>query len=169
MRLLKLLFISVVLLCIAILFVFSLFPTHIRISRVININTSKEKIQAAIQDCRKWDQWNEFITQMHTVTIISNPSSGKGAFVESGGMRVTIVSNTQDSITTHWTQKDKRQFNGGFNIIQADSGNVVIEWYFNFNFRWYPWEKLGSMFYDKQLGPVMEKSLLNLKSFAENH
>jgi len=46
---------------------------------------------------------------------------------------------------------------------------MIVEWYFNFHFRWYPWEKLGSMYYDKQLGPLMEKSLINLKSYIENH
>ncbi len=62
----------------------------------------------------------------------------------------------------------EQQFNGGFNIADAEDQNTVVEWYFNFHFKWYPWEKLGSMFYDKQLGQVMEKSLINLKNYTEN-
>jgi hypothetical protein len=168
MRIFKLILISIVILCIAVLFVFSLFPSHIRISRVVNIHASKEKIHAAIDDLNTWTKWNEFINQPNINKIVSTPSSGKEAFVESGGMRVTILSSVEDSIKTMWTQKDKQQFNGGFNIADAEDQNTVVEWYFNFYFKWYPWEKLGSMFYDKQLGPVMEKSLLNLKNYTEN-
>ena len=36
-----------------------------------------------------------------------------------------------------------------------------------FHVKWYPWEKLASMFYDKQLGPMMEKSLVNLRNELE--
>jgi len=168
MRIFKLILISIVILCIAVLFVFSLFPSHIRISRVVNIHASKEKIHAAINDLNAWAKWNEFINQSKANKIVSTPSFGKDAFVESGGMRITILSSIGDSIKTSWIQKDRQQFNGGFNIADADEQNTVVEWYFNFHFKWYPWQKLGSMFYDKQLGPVMEKSLINLKNYTEN-
>jgi hypothetical protein len=42
-----------------------------------------------------------------------------------------------------------------------------VQWYFDFVFRWYPWEKFSSIVYDKQLGPAMEKSLNNLKDLIE--
>ena len=168
MRIFKLILMSIVILCIAVLFVFSLFPSHIRISRVVNIHASKEKIHAAIDDLSAWTKWNEFINQRNINKNLSTPSFGKDAFVESAGMRIVIRSSMADSVKTIWIQKDKQQFDGGFNITGADDQNVVVEWYFNFHFKWYPWEKLGSMFYDKQLGPVMEKSLINLKNYTEN-
>jgi hypothetical protein len=168
MRFFKLILISIVFLCIAVLFVFSLFPSHIRLSRVIEIHTSKEKIHAIINDCNTWGHWNEFINPPNTKKIISDPSAGAGAFIESDGMRVTIITTTLDSITMRWVQKDRQEFSGGFNIVQSRDESVIIEWYFNFHFKWYPWEKLGSMFYDKQLGPVMEKSLINLKNYTGN-
>lgn len=168
MRFFKLILVSIVILCIAVLFVFSLFPSDIRISRVINIHTSKERLHSALDDLNAWSRWNEFVRQSNTKKNISTPSSGKGAYVESGGMRVTILRVSIDSITTSWLQQDRKQFEGGFNLKESQDDNITVEWYFNFHFRWYPWEKLGSMFYDKQLGPAMEKSLINLKNYTEN-
>lgn len=53
-----------------------------------------------------------------------------------------------------------------FHLIPAGSVTVV-QWYFDFTFKWYPWEKFSSIIYDKQLGPQMEQSLLNLKRLLE--
>ncbi len=47
------------------------------------------------------------------------------------------------------------------------NGQTVLEWTLKFHIKWYPWEKLASMFYDKQLGPVMENSLLKLRNELE--
>jgi hypothetical protein len=169
MRFLKLVLISILVLFIVITFVFSLFPSHIRISRVVNIHSSKEKIAQVISDLKTWKDWNEFFNDSSSGNSLSTPSIGKGASAASRSLRVTILNAGKDSITTSWTPKDKQPFSGGFNIVQTDSDNVVVEWYFNFHFRWYPWEKLGSMYYDKQLGPLMEKSLSGLKNYLENH
>ena len=166
MRIFKLILISIIMLCIAVIFVFSLFPSNIRISRVIDIHASKEKIFGVINDINTWKNWNEFVKEAN-LDNISVPSNGKGAYIESSGMRVSITASSVDSVKTQWVQKDKHQFDGGYNLVQTNDV-VVVEWYFNFHFRWYPWEKLGSMFYDKHLGPVMEKSLVNLKNLTEN-
>ena len=168
MRFFKLILVSLVMLCVAVLFVFSLFPSQIRISRVISVHSSKEKIAAALNDLNAWSRWNEFINQPKTKKIISTPSIGEGANIESGAIRITMLHGANDTIKTSWLQKDREPFEGGFIFSQTQDDNIVVEWYFNFHFKWYPWEKLGSMFYDKQLGPVMEKSLANLKNYTEN-
>lgn len=168
MRLLRLILISLVVLGIVVTFVFSLFPSQIRISRVININEPKEKIASVINDLRTWDDWNE-LTHNGKGKSYGATSSGMGAFVQCGEMRITITASTEDSIKTNWAQTGKKAFDGGFNLLKAGQGVTTVEWYFNFHFRWYPWEKLGSMFYDKQMGPLMEKSLMNLNNYIANH
>ena len=50
--------------------------------------------------------------------------------------------------------------------MQSDE-SVTLQWYFDFHFHWYPWEKLGALFYDKRFGFVMEKSLVELKTYVE--
>jgi hypothetical protein len=44
---------------------------------------------------------------------------------------------------------------------------VLLQFTLQFHLHWYPWEKLASMFYDKQLGPLLEQSLQNLRKELE--
>ncbi len=44
---------------------------------------------------------------------------------------------------------------------------ATVQLYYDFYLKWYPWEKLESIVYDKQLGPVMEKELAELKEAVE--
>jgi hypothetical protein len=55
-----------------------------------------------------------------------------------------------------------------YQVIPFDSVTVV-QLYYDFHIKWYnPFQKLGSIVYDKQLGPVMEKYLLQLKQKEYN-
>ena len=45
---------------------------------------------------------------------------------------------------------------------------TIVQWYFDFRLRWYPWEKFGSITFDKQFGTSMESSLNNLKKVITN-
>jgi hypothetical protein len=56
---------------------------------------------------------------------------------------------------------------GNFILSSSTGGQTVLQWTLHFHVKWYPWEKLASMFYDKQLGPLMEKSLGNLQKLLE--
>ena len=78
---------------------------------------------------------------------------------------IRLVSLDTIGLTTLWERGDRR-FTGRF-TLQEKNGQTVLVWTFDFNVRWYPWEKLASMFYNKQLGPAMEKSLLNLRDLVE--
>jgi Polyketide cyclase / dehydrase and lipid transport len=170
MRIVKLFLISAIVLFATTTFVFILFPSHIRISRVININSSREKIAAAISDLKTWEQWNHFISRSElTHKSISSPSFGKNAFLVSDQFKVAIIQSMPDTVKTYWEHGNRGGFEGVFHLVPNHPGNTTVQWYFDFSFKWYPWEKLGSMFYDKQIGPVMEESLLNLKRLVENN
>jgi hypothetical protein len=147
-----------------------LFPSHIRISRVINLPTSKEHAAKVIGELRTWNDWNRFSgdTAMGK-QFYSSPSSGPGAYVQTGRVRITLNSISSDSVRCTWEQENGPRFTGGFNLDGQDTGPCTVEWYFDFYFSWYPWDKLKSMFYDRQLGPVMENSLVALKNYIGNH
>lgn len=56
-----------------------------------------------------------------------------------------------------------------YQIIPFDSVTAV-QLYYDFHIKWYnPFQKLGSIVYDKQLGPVMEKYLLHLKQKTDRY
>lgn len=60
-----------------------------------------------------------------------------------------------------------KSFTYQWNVISFDTVSTV-QLYYDFHLKWYPWQKLGSIIYDKQLGPVMEKYLADLKKKLEN-
>lgn len=148
MRVLKLGLLSAIVLFIVLLALSLLLPFHIRISRAININASQNKIYRELNDVSKWKKWNE---------LLGN-----------NGIKVKVISSSHDSVVLAWKKNSGEEIPGGFNLIELARDTTVVQWYFDFHLKWYPWEKFRSIIYDKQLGPPMEKSLDNLKNLVEN-
>jgi hypothetical protein len=169
MKYLKLVIISIVVLFMVLVFLFALFPNHIRISRVINISSSAKRVSQVVGDMADWGQWNQFVKLSNgSGASLSNPSAGQGAYLKTAQLTISIVQDQVDTVATRWEPANGQKFTGGFAMLQTSDSNTVVEWYFDFYSKWYPWEKLGIMFYDKQMGPLMEKSLVDLKTYTEN-
>ncbi|MDR3716626.1 MAG: SRPBCC family protein [Puia sp.] len=169
MRLLKLFLIGAVVLFLVITAFSFIFPSHLRISRAINMAAPRQKVWYAIQDFHTWEDWNQFISLSPlTGKSFSNPSAGRGAFLKTDQLVVRIVGSSPDSVSLVWDQVNGKPFKGGFNLLQLSADSLTVQWYLDFHFRWYPWEKFGSMVYDQKLGPLMEGSLAELKRLMEN-
>jgi len=169
MRFIKLGLISVLVFFLLLTGLSLLFPSDQRISRAINIAAPKRNVLASVADLRNWGQWNQFITGSGLTHItVSAPSSGSGAFLHADQLKLLITGSTPDSLSMDWSQVNGRSFRGGFNFLQLRPDSLTVQWWFDFHFRWYPWEKLGSLVVDQQLGPVMEESLSALKHLMEN-
>ena len=169
MRFIKFALISIIgLFLVATAFSF-LMPSHLLIGRSVNIAAPREKVMGAVGDLRVWEQWNAFIkTAPLTGKTFSTPSSGIGATLRSDQLLVKIVAAGPDSVRLSWQQTGGKNFEGGINLLQLRSDSLTVQWWFDFHFKWYPWEKLGILVYDKHLGPVMEESLDSLKRYVEN-
>jgi len=169
MRFIKLGLFSIFFFFLAITAISLLFPAHMRISRAVNIAAPHDRIYKTIGELKTWDQWNRFIDSTPlTGKSFSSPSAGKGAFFRSDQLKITLTDCQRDSIKMHWDQTNGRSFDGGFNLLQLYPDSLTVQWYFDFHFKWYPWEKFGGLVYDKKLGTVMEESLNGLKRFVEN-
>lgn len=161
MRFVKLAIISAVILFLLVLGMSLLIPSHIRISRAIDITTSKDSLLPAISDLRQWKEWN---------VMISDSGLTRKDFTENSittdKLTITKQALVGDTLFTSWQQHNARSFVSGF-TWQGSGERLVLQWYFDIQLRWYPWEKFGSIVFDKQLGPPMEKSLGNLKKLVE--
>jgi len=162
---LKLILGSLIIFSLVILFLFALFPSDISISRIVQINSQQETVRRKIIDLKEWKTWNEMLlTQFSGI----NPNDQfDSAFMKRGNVSVEILSAGRDTILTRW-KNGQRSFTGNYILTRMD-GQTVLEWSLHFHINWYPWEKLASMFYDKQLGTMMENSLLKLKNELEVH
>ena len=163
MRFVKLALISAVVLFVVILLISLLLPSHVRISRAIDINAPREKIYPLLADIRQWDKWNEYIRVYHHRVAES-------ALLKADEITISITAATDTLVAAAWLQPSGNKFGNGFAIITnaGGKGHTTVQWFFDFHVKWYPWEKFQSIVLDEQLGPVMEKSLDNLKKIAEN-
>ena len=82
-----------------------------------------------------------------------------------GNVHIRLVKVFSDTVFTVWSRGDD-SFAGNFILVETN-GQTILAWDLKFHIKWYPWNKLASMFYDKNLGPQMEKSLMTLKNEME--
>ena len=164
----KLIIASLLVFSLIILFLFALFPSDISVTRVVQINKLRAEVRYKIADLREWRSWNEFLYEAYGNRSVSWATGKEDSIhIERPYVRVDLLKVTQDSVITRW-EHDKNYFSGNF-ILTETSGQTVLEWTLYFHVKWYPWEKLASMFYDKQLGPLMENSLIKLRNELETH
>ncbi len=161
----KLILGSLIIFSLVILFLFALFPSDISISRIVQINSQQETVRKKIADLKEWKTWNEML--LAQFSGINSNDQFDSVFMKRGNVSVEILSAGQDTILTRW-KNGQRSFTGNYILTRMD-GQTVLEWSLHFHLNWYPWEKLASMFYDKQLGTMMENSLLKLKNELEAH
>jgi hypothetical protein len=170
MRIFRLIIASVLVLGLTVCFLFLLFPSEIRISKVLIVRASPERIRAEVQNLSGWGRWNQFIRELGPDTPVFFPAaSGHPARLQNNGLRIEERVAEGDTLETRWTNARGRAFQGVFTFRKIENGATGIEWYFIFHVRWYPWEKMGSMFYERQMAPVMEESLIQLQHLVENN
>jgi len=136
-----------------------LLPSNIRISRAIDIQATPQNVKAQITEMEEWGLWNEYIKALPDIRV-ENDS------IHSSKLSVFISGSGAGFVNTEWRPQKGKPFSGVYNIIGQGSV-TTLQWYFAFRLKWYPWEKFGSIIYDKQLGPQMEQSLINLKELLE--
>lgn len=158
---------SLLVFSLVILFLFALFPSDITVSRIVQINRSPEEVLKQIDDLRQWKKWNAFVSQSAEVgTTKTSPYHGTdSATIDMGRVRIQLIKVHMDTVFTVWSRGDE-SFAGNFILIKSGL-QTIVAWDLKFHIKWYPWAKLASMFYDKNLGPQMEQSLVSLKNELE--
>lgn len=159
MRLIKLALISVVVLFLVIWGLSLLIPSEVRISRAINIAAPPDSVLHRLTNLEQWPSWNELL--LHQTRVSATPTS-----YQSDQLTIRLISRDSGRLQTTWQQQQGRELASGI-TWQTEGDVTVVQWYFDFKLNWYPWEKFGSIVFDKQLGPPMEKSLGNLKKLME--
>lgn len=143
MRFIKLGLISAVVFSLLITVFSLMIPSHVRISKAIDIRTSKEYILNQLTATANWKYWYP------------------GADSVKPEAEIGVV--TDSSVIARQERAEL-----GWNLF--DSGipqTTTVQWYMDFHLRWYPWEKFSSLLLEKRYGPVMEKGLDNLKKLLE--
>ncbi len=160
MRVLKLFLISVVVIFLLLTAFSLLLPSHVRVSRAINIAGPAQGIAPYIADLRRWQYWNKLLDTSITITSVDS------SIIKTNRFDIALLIAGTDSVSTRWEQPNGKVFTGNFSLMPSGD-TTIVQWYFDFHLRWYPWEKFASIIYDDRMGPGMENSLTQLKRLVE--
>lgn len=164
MRLIKLAFISFLVFFLLITGISLFFPSHVRISKAIDINSSRDSVRARISQPLYWKNW---YPGADTLSLYEADGVIKG--IRMPGNQVLLITGYNDStVTAANSTSGNERASMGWNLIQSNPKTVTVQWYMDFKLRWYPWEKFSSLLLEKRYGPVMEQGLAKLKKSINN-
>jgi hypothetical protein len=158
MRLIKLALISFVVFFGIITTMSLAIPSHIRISKAINVAGSSQTIFPYIIDRSAWPHWHPYFK-----------SDSIEQALQQNHIKITTLAVTDTLITVQWRQGDRRPVVNGWELHQFEGADsTTLQWYMDFDLPWYPWHKFGSLFYEKTYGVMMEQGLANLKEVVHH-
>lgn len=146
MRIIKLGIISLVFFAIMITMISFLFPSHVRISKAIDINATNEQVLAQLKDTANWKNW----------------------YPGADSLLPAVELNVNDSLVSFQQVREGKKAEEGIHIIKTERpGITTVQWYMDIKLHWYPWEKFSSLLLESRYGPFMERGLSKLKNYLE--
>jgi hypothetical protein len=140
-------------------------PSHIRISKAINIAATADTVLSQINDPVKWKDW---FPGLESSTLFYETGVVKGVMInDSSRQYIKIIETKKDEIITELRSGSKKIISGWKIIGNDRSGTTTLQWYMDFQLRWYPWEKFSSLLFEKSYGLKMEEGLNNIKKLVE--
>jgi hypothetical protein len=168
-KIFRLLFFSFLFLFLIITGISLLIPFHVRISRAINVLGTPAEVWEQVDNMQEWKNWNPFFTSISPDKIrYSDTVNGKPAAME---VRNTFIQWKEIKSDEHIAVMQKPGYkpilNGWKCISYAGTNSTTVQWYMDFQLRWYPWEKFASLLFEKSYGTRMEQGLNNIKNLVE--
>ena len=169
MKIIRLLILSFIILFLIITAISLLIPSHIRISRAANVHASADKIWLRVDDMHSWKEWNPFFSNVPAGEIhFSDTSRGNPASMHIAGTIIQLKEKKPDERIFVMETKGKKLVINGWKYIGNPVGDSsTLQWYIDFNLRWYPWEKFASLLFEKTYGVRIEEGLRNIKKTVE--
>ena len=164
MHIIKLAIISFVFFFLLITGISLFIPSHISISKAIDIRTEKDSLMVQLSNAVNWKKWYPGADTSDFFI-----ADGKILGILSGDLKGLIITETTDSsVSTANAGPNSKKGESGWNIFAGTAPDIfTVQWHMDFHFRWYPWEKFSGLLLEKRYGPVMEKGLSNLKALLE--
>jgi hypothetical protein len=167
MRVIKLAILSFIFLFLLVTTISLFIPSHVRISRARDINSTKQEVMSFIADPLKWKEWYPGADSLGILYIEGKP---KGILLDSSGLTGLSIFNINDSVVIvgEVGNAATQRMEMGWKVLSGgNENNVVAQWYMDFKLRWYPWEKFKSLFFENIYGAHLERGLANLKELSE--
>jgi len=169
MGLIKLAIISFIFLFLLVTGMSLFIPSHVRISRAVNIKADKDSVMSQVKDPARWKNWHP---GLDTAQLLYVEGKVKGVVLDNSDIKrpvtIIITHSEADEVTAQFSPKKMRPVTTVWRTItHPGQDSVTLQWYMDFHLRWYPWEKFGSLVLEKSHGAKMEQGLTNLKRILE--
>ena len=151
MRVIKLGLISVVVFFVLFTLGGLLLPSHNIVSRAVNIKAKPTSILPLVQNKTQWHLW---IEGMDNATLNKR-------------QQVKIIEVSDSLVVANWKTAEANYTTKFRLIYNPGQGVTIVQWQFEQDVKWYPWERISSLMNDKILGTLMEKNLAKLQLVVE--
>lgn len=162
MRFIKFGIISVIGLFAVVTAISLLFPSTVVVSRTVTISAPRDSVFPLVNNMHNWKHWIQGM-DTSSVKIFSNTES------DMSGTKVVINHISDTAITSIWQNRQGKWMISTIQLFADSSRVTTVNWQFQQQLHWYPWEKFASMMNEKILGPMMETNLSRLKMLAESN
>ena len=149
-----------------VIWILSLFlPTHITLSKAINIKAPADSIAAMVKNPLNWKSWypgmnNDLPYYENGVLkgmIVNNSDPQNPVYLK-------LDKNEGNLITALFVGKNMKPVVNTWRVIEhTPTDSLALQWAMEFDLRWYPWEKFASLALEKTYGPKMEQGLIELR------
>lgn len=147
MRLFKLAFISALVFFLLLTAMSLLIPSHVRLSKVIDVPVSDTALFSYIRNPARWPLWHpayEGGAKAHqTLTVVESNDTVVSVIIQHAGGR---------SVLNTWR------------LYRLGQGDMrTLQWTMDFRLSWLPWHKFSSLFYEGTYGRTMQQGLQRLR------
>ncbi|MBL0154564.1 MAG: SRPBCC family protein [Chitinophagaceae bacterium] len=175
MRYIKLAILSVFVFALLITGISLFFPSHIRISKAVNIKTTPDAVWKQVDDIRNWPAWNPLMQgAAGKKTTYTDTSGGHWKQIQIEGTTISILNPVNGEHQASMQSGSRRAVINGWacfgdpaNTSTPGADSLTVQWYMDFHLHWYPWEKFSSLMLEKNYGPAMEEGLTRLKQLLQ--
>ncbi|SDC36885.1 SRPBCC family protein [Niabella drilacis] len=161
MKYIKLLFFSGVVLLLVLTGVTLLLPSHVRVSRAVNLNAGADSVLNLVSDLSKWERWYPGFDTLELKAAVTE--NGRIVKASVKNVQLQVTTDTDSLVTVEMKKGAQPVFNNWKLIRYAHSDSLTLQNYMDFDFKWYPWERFAGLLVDRSYGQLMEAGLKRLK------
>jgi len=165
MRFLKFVIISLVFLFILLTAIGLLMPSSVTVGRSVEINAPIDTVKIYTNDLVNWRLWLNGADTAYYKQLTPG-TRDKDSKIKLGTYTITVIKNDTKYMITLWQGEHTREQVNRIELYHNGSATTV-NWSFEQQLKWYPWERLSAMLHDRVFGPSMEVSLNKLKEVSE--
>lgn len=164
MRQVKVIFFSLLSLCIVIILFSFLIPSKTKLSRAITIKKPIDVVKKELNNFKNWEQWHIGITEKNKQNKVTyNVDS---SVMTMNNVTMEIIGQNDSSVQYKSSNRKGELIFSTANLINHND-SCTVNWFYQFKARWYPWEKFRSIFIDNMYGPSIDTNLTALKKYLE--